>query len=122
MAKRTSRTKVFNVCFREASKHAKKGHAAFDRALHTCIVRKAGGKAYGETLTERDYQVDAKWQSRKYGLPASSALKLAKSKNREKILDTVEAWQRQNGYPASSSPLTRGYLLKTLQRFGGYTR
>lgn len=45
--KRTSRTKVFNVCFREASKHAKKGHAAFDRALHTCLVRKAGGKAYG---------------------------------------------------------------------------
>jgi hypothetical protein len=37
------RADAFKACFPQAAKHAKRGHSAFDRALHTCIDRVSAG-------------------------------------------------------------------------------
>lgn len=50
---RRKRSKVFPACFRYAKRHAGKGHAAFDRALHACLTKRARFGAPSEEHASR---------------------------------------------------------------------
>lgn len=51
----------------------------------------------------------------KYGLTGVEATELANHPRQTEIVASTERWREQNGLPAPSSPLTRGFLLETLR-------
>jgi hypothetical protein len=75
-----TRTRAFPKCFRIAAGHAKRGHAAFDRALHTCLAREAGGRvAYGEVTRSASKVARAAsrdWSGGRAARPVSVTVKL----------------------------------------------
>lgn len=63
-----------------------------------------------DAITESDYRDAAKFEMKRFGLTLPEALKLVKDKRYPAILKTIEDWRAQHGWPAASSPLSRGYV------------
>lgn len=58
-----------------------------------------------ETFTRR-------WYSRKYGLSASETTRLLRCGRLDLLERDLDAWRAQHGFPATTSPLSRGKLLE----------
>ena len=67
----------------------------------------------GDVLTERDHQVAASFEARKFGLSNAEALRLVKDPRYPGILKTINDWAMQHG-ASSSSPLVRGHIYELL--------
>ena len=68
----------------------------------------------GDVLTEADYRQAAKFDMKRFGLTLPEAMKLVKDKRYPGILKTIDDWRLRHGLPATSSPLTRGYIYELL--------
>lgn len=92
------------------------------------IIETSTGSALGRGATDTDALRDAlitvtnrrdpnmdfgsrRWLSHRYGIPSAKAAQIT-----PEIRAQVEDWREQNGLPATSSPLTRGYLLDLLAK------
>jgi len=68
-----------------------------------------------DRLSDREYEQAARFDAKKHGLTREEALRYVKHPRYLSIRRDVSDWQREHGYPADNSPLTRGYLLSKLR-------
>ena len=64
--------------------------------------------------TDRDYRQAAAFEMNRFGLTFPEALRLVKDKRSPGILQTIEAWRSRHGWPATNSPLSRGYVFELI--------
>lgn len=79
-------------------------------------LRRRYGHARPLTAAERAHSI--RWYGQKYGLSAEDAARLAGSRRSMAIENKLDAWRMANGLPATSSPLTRGALLRIMAEDG----
>jgi hypothetical protein len=75
----------------------------------------------GDVLTERDYQMAARFDMKKFGLTMDEAMRLVKDDRYPGLLKTIGDWAMRHG-AATNSALVRGYIYELLGMQGGRGR